>query len=95
MKYMKYLFVPIIVICSLKIYAAEKIGLTKEIYTNLCGVWETRKVVGDEVTLSWGKANMVINGSIVIDLGEDRPFLFAGPMGESDIINVYRKKDDY
>ena len=49
----------------------------KQYYKDLCGVWDTAIVKGDIGDFSWGKANVVINGSVVIDLGEDKPFFFA------------------
>jgi hypothetical protein len=61
----------------------------------LCGVWELTKGWNTETTYSWGKAKEIVNNSIVIDLGEDRPFLYAGPMGESNILKIFKERDKY
>lgn len=64
-------------------------GLTQEIYSKLCGIWDIgvqktykRKVKVCEDThtymmacqqMSWGKAEIQVNVSTMIDLGEDKP----------------------
>jgi hypothetical protein len=76
---------------------AQEIGITREMYIKLCGVWHYEKVVTcrDESIYSWGKAKDIINGSTVFDLGEDRPFFFTGGMGQFNITKIFKEKDKF
>ncbi len=90
------IFIIFIFIIFLKnnVYAND-IGLTQEIYIKLCGIWAINKGHNTESIYSWGKAKEQINVSISIDLGDNSPFFFAGPMGRSDIIKVGKENNIY
>jgi hypothetical protein len=75
--------------------ALNKFSLTNDIYQSLTGVWDLSKGYGEKNTFSWGKAEYVANRSIVIDLGEDEPYLLAGMMGTFEILNVSIKNNKY
>jgi hypothetical protein len=76
--------------------AYNKIGLTQEIYIKLCGIWNLGKVKGDTAKeYSWGKAQVFVNGSTVIDLGSDIPIFFTGGIGLFEITKVFKTNDKY
>jgi len=75
--------------------ANNKFGLTNDIYLCLCGVWDISMGYGEKNSFSWGKAEYVANRSIVIDLGDDEPYLLAGMMGTCKILNVSKKNKKY
>ncbi|MBP7737017.1 MAG: SH3 domain-containing protein [Spirochaetes bacterium] len=92
----KFFILPILfIVLQLNGNANNKFGLTNDIYLSLTGVWDISKGYGEKNTFSWGKAEFVANRSIVIDLGEDEPYLLAGMMGTCKIINVLKKNNKY
>jgi hypothetical protein len=74
---------------------AQEIGITREIYIKLCGVWDLNKGVGEDDMFSWGKGKTVVNGSTEIDLGADPPSFFSGGAGKFNILKIYKEKDKF
>jgi hypothetical protein len=67
-------------------------GMTNELYLKVSGAWDwynfqrTKKM-----KLSWGLADVVINESIIIDLGASPPFILTGGSGKFWIIQIESK----
>jgi len=58
------------------IYAEYVQGLTPDVYIKLCGVWDvTKDYSNTQVECSWGKAKFVVNGSTIIDFGNNTPWI--------------------
>jgi hypothetical protein len=85
---------------------SNDLGLTQDIYAKLCGVWnigvsETfkrkEKTCKDTQTygvacdsFSWGMAEIHVNVSLIIDLGEKNPYILFPGMGEATIKKIIR-----
>lgn len=85
----------IIINCTAITSFANNFGLTKDIYVDLCGVWDIRKMYNLETRYSWGKAKEIANSSVVIDLGDDKPFFFIGGMGKFLITKLSKDEKKY
>lgn len=77
------------------IKAKAEIGITQELYINLCGVWDYQQSSGQTTNFSWGIAKWTMYRSIVIDLGDDIPRFYAGDMGRFNITKIYQAGSNY
>jgi hypothetical protein len=83
---------------------SNDLGLTQDVYSKLCGVWDKgvpktykRKSTVCKDTnsygvacgsVSWGMAEEAVNVSLIIDLGADNPSILFPVMGEASVKKI-------
>jgi hypothetical protein len=74
--------------------ADNRISLTQDIYTRLCGIWYTSKSYNSRERFSWGESNYTPNISLIFDLGDDNPYFHTGSMSVT-IAKVIKEDNIY
>ena len=94
--YMKTAIVIIMLLMINCMNAKNSIGLTQEVYFDLCGTWSyIINLETNDYEYSWGKGKSCANVTVEIDFGADKPYLLESGMGLHEIKQITKKGNLY